>query len=179
MIEPQPTLSGDGLVLRPLVHADTEALWLAGQAEDIGKYTSIAWPFTRAAAELLIAEAEAGWTTGTMARFAIVGLPEERVVGTASLLHRYPERSDAEVGYWLGEAGRRRGLARRAVALLCDWAFASLGLRRLHLMVDLDNAASQAVALACGFTFVEEAFWQHPTDRSKDAVCLLYERHQR
>lgn len=162
--------------LRPFRHDDVEALWQVGQAEDIGHYTSIAWPFTRAAAELLIAEAETGWQAGSMARFAIVGWPEERVVGTVSLLHIYPERRDAEVGYWLGTAGRGRGLARRAVALVCDWAFRSLGLQRLHLMADLDNEASQAVALACGFVLVGEVFWEHPTDRSKDATCLLYER---
>ena len=174
--EQQPVLGGEGLRLRRFQHDDVEALWQAGQAEDIGRYTSIAWPFTRAAAELLIAEAEAGWQAGSMARFAIVGMPEERVVGTVSLLHIYTERGDAEVGYWLGVAGRGRGLARRAVALICDWAFQSLGLQRLHLMADLDNEASQAVALACGFVLVGEVFWEHPTDRSKDAVCLLYER---
>jgi RimJ/RimL family protein N-acetyltransferase len=174
--EEQPVLAGEGFRLRPFRHGDAEALWEAGQAEDIGRYTSIAWPFTRAAAELLIAEADTGWQAGTMARFALIGLPDERVVGTASLLHIYPERGDAEVGYWLGTAGRGQGLARRAVALVCDWAFQSLGLQRLHLMADLDNEASQAVAVACGFALVGEVFWEHPTDRSKDAVCLLYER---
>ena len=100
----------------------------------------------------------------------------ERVVGTVSLLHIYPEQDDAEVGYWLGVAGRGRGLARRAVALLCDWAFVGLGLERLHLMVDLDNAASHAVALACDFKPTREVFWEHPTDPSKSATVLLYER---
>ncbi len=173
---PQPTLEGTGLRLRPLLHGDSQALYLAGQDEDIGRYTSIAWPFTSAAAELLIAEAETGWQAGTMARFGIIALPEDRVVGTVSLLHFYPDQRDAEVGYWLGTAGRGRGLARRAVALLCAWAFAALDLQRLHLMVDLDNAASHAVALSCGFRPLDEVFWSHPTDRSKDGVCLRYER---
>ncbi len=176
MMGPQPTLEDTGLRLRPLVHGDAPALHLAGQDEAIGRYTSIAWPFTLAAAELLIAEAEAGWQAGTMARFGIVALPEAAVVGTASLLHLYPERRDAEVGYWLGTVGRGRGLARRAVGLLCAWAFAALDLKRLHLMVDTDNAASHAVALACGFHPVGEIFWSHPTDRSKNAICLRYER---
>ena len=172
----QPVLDGVGLRLRPLVAGDVGALWEAGQAEDLGRYTSIAWPFTRPAAELLIAEAESGWLAGTMARFALVALPEDRLVGTVGLLHIYPEQRDAEVGYWLGMAGRGRGLARRAVALLCDWAFVRLGLGRLHLMVDLDNEASHAVALACGFAPVGEVFWEHPADPSKSAVCLRYER---
>jgi RimJ/RimL family protein N-acetyltransferase len=176
MVEPQPMLAGEGVLLRALGREDVDALWAAGQAEDVGRYTSIAWPFTRPAAELLIAEAEAGWLAGTMARFAIVEPPDDRVLGTASLLHIYPERADAEVGYWLGEAGRGRGLARRAVALLCAWAFEGLELRRLHLMVDLDNGASHAVARACGFVPAGEIFWEHPTEPSKSATVLRYER---
>lgn len=176
---PQPTLRAGDLLLRPLGPDDAPALWAAGQAEDIGRYTSIAWPFTRAAAAELIAAANADWAAGRAARFAIVlaapGAPD-LFAGTASLLHFYPERGDAEVGYWLGEAARGRGLTRRAVALLCDWALGPLGLRRLHLLVDLDNAASHAVARACGFRPIGEQHWSHPTDPAKDAICLAYER---
>jgi ribosomal-protein-alanine N-acetyltransferase len=177
--DPQPTLRSGDLLLRPLRSDDAPALWAAGQAEDIGRYTSVAWPFTLAAAEQLIATATADWAAGTAARFAIIYTPAEQpalFAGTASLLHIYPEQSDAEVGYWLGTAARGRGLARRAVALLCAWAQGALRLRRLHLLVDLDNAASHAVALACGFRPTGHVPWSHPTDASKDATCLAYER---
>jgi RimJ/RimL family protein N-acetyltransferase len=176
---PQPTLRDSDLLLRPLRPADAPVLWIAGQAEDIGRYTSIVWPFTLDAAERLIADAVVDWAAETAARFAIIhALPgePELFAGTASLLHIFPARADAEVGYWLGEDGRGRGLARRAVALLCDWALGPLGLRRLHLMVDLDNAASHAVARACGFRPMGQVPWAHPTDRNKDAICLAYER---
>jgi RimJ/RimL family protein N-acetyltransferase len=175
----QPRLRDGDLLLRPLQPADAPALWAAGQAEDIGHRTSIAWPFTRDAADQLIADATAAWTAGTAARFAIIHAPPdgpELFAGTASLLHIYPERGDAEVGYWLGEAGRGRGLARRAVGLLCYWALGPLGLRRLHLLVDLDNDPSHTIALACGFRPIGEQHWSHPTDPGKDAVCLAYER---
>jgi hypothetical protein len=43
-------------------------------------------------------------------------------------------------------------------------------------MVDLDNDASHAVALACGFTPVGEVFWEHPADPGKSATVLRYER---
>lgn len=174
----QPTLHGDGFVLRPMLPSDAHALHAAGQGDDIGRYTSLPWPFTFAAAEALIADAEASWQTGTAARFAIIadGAGAQKFVGTASLLHLFPAHADAEVGYWLAESARGRGLARRAVALLCDWALGSLGLRRLHLLVDLDNDGSHAVARSCGFVPIGEVLWQHPTDRSKDAICLAYER---
>lgn len=176
---PDRVLLRDGaLVLRPLVNTDADALWCAAQAEDIGLYTSIEWPFTPDAARRLIADARRDWLAGSAARFAIVDelVPGGLLAGTASLLHIYPERSDAELGYWLGPQGRGRGLARRAVTLLSDWAFAELGLRRLHLGVDFPNDASHAVALGAGYTPAGEEQWRHPTDPSKDAVLQMYER---
>jgi ribosomal-protein-alanine N-acetyltransferase len=176
---PQPALRDGDLLLRPLRPDDAPALWAVGQSEDIGHYTSIAWPFTPAAAEHLIAAATADWAAGTAARFAIIHTPADQLAlfaGTASLLHLFLDQSDAEVAYWLSPAARGRGLARRAVALLCDWAQGPLGLRRLHLLVDLDNAASHAVALACGFRPTVQVPWSHPTDPGKDAICLAYER---
>ena len=174
----QPTLQGDSFALRPMVPSDARALHAAGQGEDIGRYTSLPWPFTLAAAAALIADAEADWRAGTAARFAIIveGASEEQFAGTASLLHLFPQCADAEVGYWLAASARGHGLARRAVALLCDWALGPLGLRRLHLLVDLDNAGSHAVARSCSFLPIGEVPWQHPTDQSKDAICLAYER---
>lgn len=174
----QPTLHGEGFVLRLLGPSDAVALHAAGQDDDIGRYTSLPWPFTLTAAEQLIADAERGWQAGTAARFAIVAewRGEEALVGTASLLHLFPERADAEVGYWLAGSARGRGLARRAVELLCGWALGPFGLRRLHLLVDLDNGGSHAVARSCGFLPIGELPWQHPTDPRKDAVCLAYER---
>jgi RimJ/RimL family protein N-acetyltransferase len=171
-------LQDGDLTLRPLLPGDAAALCAAGQDEAIGRWTSIPWPFTRAAAAGLIAAAAADWRAGAAARFALViaDAQGDRLVGVVSLLHLYPEQSDAEVGYWLSVEARGRGLGRRAVALLASWALGPFGLRRLHLLTDLDNAASQTVALACGFRCAGEVFWHHPTDRSKDAPCLVFER---
>lgn len=167
--DPDPLLlPAGGALLRPLRPADRDALHAAAQAEDIGAYTSIEWPFTTEAAERLIADARRDWHAGAAARFAILDGRGEELVGTASLLHIFPERSDAEIGYWLGERGRGRGLARAATVALRDWGFGALRLDRLHLLVDLDNAASHAVARGAGFLPAGERTWRHPTDPAKD-----------
>ncbi len=178
MTGPQPIIQAGALTLRPLAPGDAPALHDAGQDEAIGRYTSIAWPFTMEAANALIADAMAGWAAGAAVRFAIVedGDAGEAFLGTASLLHIYPERGDAEIGYWLAAAGRGRGLARLAGGALCDWAFGPFGLRRLHLLTDRENTASQRLALACGFHANGTTVWHHPTDPQKDALCLLFER---
>jgi RimJ/RimL family protein N-acetyltransferase len=61
---------------------------------------------------------------------------------------------EAEVGYWLLQAARGRGIARRAVRLLCGWAFASSPIERIQLTTLPGNVASERVALACGFRTV-------------------------
>jgi len=178
LMPPQPIIQAGALTLRSLVPVDAAALHAAGQDEAIGRYTSIPWPFTPEAAQALIAETATGWAAGTAARCAIVerGEAGESFLGTASLLHIFPERADAEVGYWLAAAGRGRGLARTAVGALCAWALGTFGLRRLHLLTDRDNTPSQRLALACGFRPNGTTLWRHPTDPQKDALCLLFER---
>jgi [ribosomal protein S5]-alanine N-acetyltransferase len=58
---------------------------------------------------------------------------------------------EAEVGYWLLEAVRGRGIGRRALRLLCAWAFATSGVARIQLTTLPGNSASEKVAVACGF----------------------------
>jgi RimJ/RimL family protein N-acetyltransferase len=58
---------------------------------------------------------------------------------------------EAEVGYWLLESARGRGIARRAVRLVCDWAFESGDVELLQLTTLPGNVASERVASVCGF----------------------------
>lgn len=55
------------------------------------------------------------------------------------------------VSYWLAPDARGQGLAARALAALCDLAFAELGLHRLEIGYRLNNPASGAVARRGGF----------------------------
>jgi RimJ/RimL family protein N-acetyltransferase len=60
----------------------------------------------------------------------------------------------AHVSYWTFPPFRGRGLASRAVRLVCAYAFAHLGVERIELYVETDNLASRGVARKAGF--VEE-----------------------
>jgi RimJ/RimL family protein N-acetyltransferase len=76
--------------------------------------------------------------------------------------------------YWLLPEGRGRGLATRAVRLLAIWAFDELGLGRLAMLTERDNAASQAVAARSGFT-LEGVLRRHMVGRGGQRVdTLLY-----
>lgn len=56
------------------------------------------------------------------------------------------------MSYWTFPEFRRRQYASRAVALVCDWAFAELGVERMEIYVEPDNVASRRVAERAGFT---------------------------
>ena len=58
----------------------------------------------------------------------------------------------ATVSYWTFPPFRRRGYASRATRLLCDWAFAELGLERIELHAEEDNLGSRGVARRAGFS---------------------------
>jgi len=60
-----------------------------------------------------------------------------------------------EVMYWLAPWDRRRGIATKAVALLCEWALTGLGFTHITLKTNMDNVASQRVAERAGFHRVE------------------------
>lgn len=57
----------------------------------------------------------------------------------------------ANLSYWTHPAHRGRGVASRATALACRFAFEELGLTRIEILTDLDNAPSRRVAVRNGF----------------------------
>jgi len=82
--------------------------------------------------------------------FAIIDSATQEVVGSVGVGFN-ADGDVGEVGYWLRADARGRGLATRAVALVCRWAFAREGVARLQLRADVENAPSRRVAEKAGF----------------------------
>lgn len=62
------------------------------------------------------------------------------------------ERRSAELGYWVAEEFRGRGIATRVVTAFVQWAFATFGrIVRLHALVFAWNPASMRVLEKVGF----------------------------
>jgi len=101
-------------------------------------------------AHALVHERIRATEAGTSAAFAVVAA-DGSLLGSVSLLWIDWPRSVGEVAYWLSRESRGGGVATRAVAMLCDWAFETLGLARLQLAVDVRNDASRRVAERAGF----------------------------
>ncbi|MGN6528772.1 MAG: GNAT family N-acetyltransferase [Burkholderiaceae bacterium] len=152
---PLPVLVGERGLLRALAPSDAESL--RRHADDRGvaerMFDGFPHPYT-----LEDARAWCG-RDASSDRFGYVwGVEDGRagggeVVGCIGLA---PEsgwlRCNAEVGYWIGRAHARRGLASDALRQVVDWAFAALPeLTRITAHIFASNEASQGVVRKCGF----------------------------
>ena len=137
----------DGVVaLRPLREADVPQVVEACQDPLISRFTRVPSPYTEAHARAALE------SDGDEIRRAIVEAGDDaRLLGLCSLLRFAPDAPSCEVGYWLAPWARGRGVATRAVELICGWGFAKLALERIELHAHRENGASRAVAGRAGF----------------------------
>jgi RimJ/RimL family protein N-acetyltransferase len=111
-------------------------------------------PYTHEDARAWFELADDRWRAGTMATFALELETLEGPVGGVGV-HFFDglDAGSAEIGYWVAEEVRGRGVATAATRLAATWAFESRSdLVRLQLRADVENAASNRVAEKAGFT---------------------------
>lgn len=153
----------DGIVtLSPLCLDDVDA-HLAGGDERLVRWLS-GMPSTRASVEAYIRHCREQWVTGGPLRSFGIRTVAETIVGTIDL------RFDGEglasgqvnVAYGLYPSWRGRGLATRAVDLVCQYA-AEHGATEAVIKVEPENSASARVALRAGFAFVRRICEQDGT----------------
>lgn len=142
---PSPMRDGE-VALRPVSSSVAALVVAASHDPEITRWTQVPDGLTIVDAALITA----GWAMPSTrtARYQVL-LPE---LGPAGMVTVWMNPADeAEVGYWLLPNARGRGVARRAVGLLCTWAFDECGLEQLQLTTLPGNLASEKVAQACGF----------------------------
>jgi len=72
------------------------------------------------------------------------------LLGCVGLNQFDPARNSANLGYWVGEAHRGRGIATQAATQASAFGFDQLGLARIEIVTLPHNAASQRVAVKLG-----------------------------
>lgn len=157
--EPPFTLSGEGLFLREWTEADVPVMVRLFDDPEVARWTPLGSPFDLDAAQRYLGRARAAREAGTRIQFAIgeAGGTEagSAPCGEVLAMLKGEDGRDVELGYALGAAHRGRGLAVRSVRLLTDFAWTTLGARRVVLRIEPDNEASSAVARKAGFTFAD------------------------
>jgi RimJ/RimL family protein N-acetyltransferase len=156
---------GDLLLRRPN-YGDVDAIVEACADEEIVRFIPLMpSPYGRSDAEWWIDRADEVWRDGSACPFAIVDAGSGAFLGAIEVR---PGRGD--IGYWIAAAARGRGVATRAVRLVCEWRQE----RPLWLMTHPDNVASQRVAEKAGFRCVGMA--EHlPAFRDGRAEAVRFE----
>jgi RimJ/RimL family protein N-acetyltransferase len=156
------------LALRPWKEADAPAVYEACQDPEIQRWIPVIPRPYRMEDALAFVRGE----IDSQARlFAITDAG--RVVGAIGL--RVDEANGTgHIGYWCAPADRGRGLVTRALRRLCQHGFEDLGLGRLELITDPENAASQRVAEKVGFQRegVLRSHLRHRDGRRRDSVMF-------
>lgn len=137
-----------GIVIRPLATSDANALHTAVRASlaSLSRWFPWAHPgYALADAESRIAHCVAARENGEEFAFGIFGADGE-LLGCTGLNQVNRAHRCANLGYWVGEAHRGRGVATNAAARVAAIGFGELGLVRIEIVTLADNLASQRVA---------------------------------
>lgn len=146
-----PVLSDELITLRPWRAADAAAVLEACQDPEIQQWMDVPVPFLAHHADEFVGDrAREQWSSRRGAPFAITTPADGQVLGSCELVSVDQTDLVAQVVCAVHPSARGRGIAQRAVRLLCDWALTDLGLARLEFYIEPTNAASRAVAERLG-----------------------------
>ena len=142
----------DGVVrLRLVADADVPAVVEACQDPEIQRFTTVAAPYGPEDARHWQRMSSSGVAAGTDLATVIVDSGDGRLLGAVGLHNLDPASGRCSAGYWVAAPERGRGVARRALAALCSYAFQQLDVQRVELWIEPENTGSLGVAEAAGF----------------------------
>ncbi len=101
----------------------------------------------------IVSRVEAGASEGTRTSrlHAIASADTGEFLGGIGIYRVDAMHGHGEVGFWLTAAARGHGAGTRAVRLVTDWAFDTLGVHRVEITTTPDNTATLRLAAGLGF----------------------------
>ena len=157
-----PTIQYGQFTLRPLCEEYIDAIYQSCQDPLIPQFTTVPSPYTIDLAESfvrtktpqLFEERKAmHWvlTVSKEVSSEALKVNGETFIGPFSI-HGIEENNHiGEIGYWLNKAVRGHGYGSIGSKMVTNYAFETLGFRRLAGLVDRDNHASKKVLLTAGY----------------------------
>lgn len=145
-----PSLSDDRVALRPWRDEDLAAIAEASRDPEVTRWTRVPEHNTEAQVRAFRADQAPWLLSGRYAAWVVAESPGGPVRGVIDVRIEL-EGAMAEIGYWMGAAGRGRGLMSAAVRLVTRWALEQRGLARVQILAAPENPASQRVAERAGF----------------------------
>jgi RimJ/RimL family protein N-acetyltransferase len=147
---PSPALADDAIRLEPLDERFVADFQRLIEDPEVVRNTRVPSDATAAFAPGWVGRYVDGWEDGSRAGFAILA-PDGTFLGFGGIVDLNLDARQGEIGYVVAAEARGRGVARRALRLITDWALDGLGLERVELHIDPENLASIRVAERCGY----------------------------
>lgn len=148
----QPTLAGDGVLLRPWADSDADDVYRACQDPAIQRFTTVPVPYLREHAEVFVGPfQQKNWAERRGASFAVTDPSSGELLGACSLVGLDLDHLRSGAGYWTAPHARGRGVTARALRRPADWALLELGLHEVVVEVEEGNPASKRLAERAGF----------------------------
>ncbi len=141
------------VALRPLQADDSERLLAAIRASlpTLSQWLPWATPdYDLVHASGWIAHCLAAREAGSEYHFGIFDTGTGDLLGGVGLNHFIRTYRTAHLGYWVADAARGRGVAVEAARRAAHFAFGTLALQRLTILVQPENRASLRVAVKLG-----------------------------
>ncbi|MGA8986479.1 MAG: GNAT family N-acetyltransferase [Aeromicrobium sp.] len=164
-----PVLETERLRLRPFTEADLPRIVEACN-DPLSQHflAGLPQPYTQATARNYVADCTWQAAVGVKASWAITDVKTDELLANIAVMDLAGVNpTTGEIGYWAHPAARGRGVMTEAMQTIVRHALDPDGLdrRRLVLYAAADNAASNAIATAVGFTHYGT---QHAAERLGD-----------
>jgi RimJ/RimL family protein N-acetyltransferase len=147
---PAEGIRRDGVLYRLPTAEDLDTLAPVFQERSIAEEANLP-PWSRHEVRAAIAHMPQFLENGRILPLVIEDVETGRMLGGAVLHDFNWEQGQIEIGYWLFEHARGRGVATRAARFAADYGF-SLGADRIEARVFVGNTASERVLERAGFT---------------------------
>lgn len=150
----QPTLTVDisdsigAVALRPLREEDIDPIFHACQDPTISAFTRVPFPYEREMAEEFVRGSDIAYRSHQGVVFAID--VDGVFAGTIGLHSINLGDHCTEVGYWIEQSFRGKGLCTVALDLMSRFAIETMKFRRIEALADYNNIASQRVMERAG-----------------------------
>lgn len=164
----------DGVVsFRAMEPEDLELLYTIENDSGIWDEGTVLVPYSKYALHHFLQTTRNDLYVDRQLRLMVTLSASGHVVGIIDLFHFEPHHSRAEIGITLLASCRGKGLALRAVELLCRYAYKVLHLHSLSAWVAHDNTGSRRLFEKAGFQERGELKdWLMTSDGYKDVIIF-------
>ena len=150
---PRGSASDRGILIRPLATEDVDALFATVSASlpTLSQWLPWAKPgYSRDDSATWIAHCLRMRETEDEFHFGAFDAATGALLGSVGLNQRIRAARSANLGYWVADAARGRGVAVEAAKQAARFGFDTLGLQRIVIQVLPENRASLRVAIKLG-----------------------------